>query len=135
MPFLPETHEADVHEWARALAERSAIVLHTGLGLVGIASRFWPPGTYVDPNGLTISSAVLTLADGNSFLVDAETPNTLTEDEAATFDTLVDQMNALVLGAAMRLRETSKPERLPIALSILVAALTAQLRALRSGGA
>jgi len=130
------------NEWAQSLATKQAVVLHTQLGIVGIVSRYWEPGTYpsnhLDEKGdaIPLACAVLSFADGNSFIVtdDARTyllP--LEQEEIAVYSALVNEMSALVLGSTVTLRKTCRPERFPIALALIGTALTAQHRALRAG--
>lgn len=137
MPFLPESAEADLLTWARGLVERKAYVLHAGLGIVGQAARLWPAGEYFNPdNGRHVTKPVLTLEDGNAFVLRVDENGTiveLTSAEVEVHERLVSDLGIVLTGAIVEMNNrTEDKTRLPIALSVLGAALAAQLRALRT---
>lgn len=131
--------EQAIVTWARQLVERKAFILHRGLGVVGRAAQVWPAGEYLDENARRVSTPVLGLEDGNAFVLRADETDQiveLTPAEVDVYDSLLVDLRMVLTGGIIAMSQRVKdPARLPTALAVLQAALSSQLRALRSGGA
>jgi hypothetical protein len=121
------------------LLARGAHVLHAGLGVVGKVVRVWGPGEYEDAHGQKLGPPVVGLANGHRFLVDDEVVLfELTAEEVAVYEQLTEQMRDLIVGATVVLGNMGADgepvpfdeQRMRRAMSLVHAAVTAQLRAL-----
>lgn len=136
-------NEQEILTFARNLAERKAHVLHTEFGVVGVAAKAWPPGTYFGKaTGRFVPAVVLGLEDGNAFVLEDDDEDEgaglpiveLTPAEVAVHERLVTNLGFVLTGAIVEMNNRTKDKtRLPIALAVLGAALAAQLRSLRAG--
>jgi hypothetical protein len=139
-----ETRRAE--EELRQAERDKAVVLHVERGVVGVAARFWEPGTYVprpqtrtrEAGGVRwevevelppISEAVLELSDGNALLARPGSFVVLGEAESAVFRTVVSNLRELAAGAFLVLASAPHPNK-ATALALVRSALRAQLRAL-----
>jgi hypothetical protein len=138
MPFLPETADADLLDFARSLMARAGFVLHRGLGLVGRPVQVWAPGEYTDADGNVITAGVVELEDGNRFILRGEDSGSIlevTQGEVEVYDQLVADLRTVITGAVVAMAQRAPdPQRMPVVLALVNAAVATQLRALRSGG-
>lgn len=123
--------------WARGLVTAESFVLHTELGIVGRAAQTWAPGDYQDENGRQVSRAVLSLDNGNAFVLREDAATVileLTPGEVELHERLVSDLAITLTGALVEAgQKTKDPMRFPIVMAVLGAALAAQLRTLRTG--
>lgn len=119
---------------ARALLASGTLVLHVGLAVTGKPVDLFAPGEYRDENNNPVDTPVLKLDTGHAFILrDDETQLLvgITEHEAKLHARLVEDLKTVIIGAVVEMsRATGSPERQPVALSLIQAALVAQLRAL-----
>jgi hypothetical protein len=116
----------------RDAAARGAWVLHGPTQLVGQLCRFLAPGEHVGDDGRSVDAQVVELAAGHRFLADEESFEELSEPEVALYCALERELGTVIAGAFVAAGERGglEPERAGVAIALVRAALSAQLREL-----
>lgn len=119
---------------ARELFASGSLVLHVGLAVTGRPVAVFSPGGYRDENDNPVDKPVMKLDTGHAFILRDDEEHLLvgiTEQEAALHARLIDDLKTVIIGAVVEMsRSGGSPERQPVALALIQAALVAQLRAL-----